>query len=134
MERGAKGVIRVLVVEDSPSVSKVLTDILESESNMLVVGVVHDGKEAVEAVPRLKPDIITMDVHMPMMDGLEATKQIMAYNPTPIIILSASTSRIEMDKVFEAIHYGALDVVEKGKEELIEDKKGREDLIEKIRL
>lgn len=133
METGLKGIIRVLVVEDSPSVCKVLTDVLGSRPEILVVGVAYNGKEAVEAVSRLKPDIITMDMHMPIMDGLEATKQIMAYNPTPILIVSASTLKIEMDKIFEAISYGALDVIEKGRRELIEDKKSREELIEKIK-
>lgn len=128
-----KNIIRVLVVEDSPSMCKVLTNILNADPQILVAGVAHNGKEAAEIVPKLKPDIITMDIHMPVMDGFEATKQIMAYNPTPILIVSTSVFKVGMDKAFKAISYGALDIIEKGAMEITGDKKSGEELIEKIK-
>ncbi len=128
-----KDIIKVLVVEDSPLMCKVLTTILNSDPQLIVVGTASNGKEAVDIVPKLKPDIITMDIHMPIMDGFEATKYIMAYNPTPIIIVSTSVFKVGMEKVFKAISYGALDVLDKGKIELEEGKNGGGELIEKIK-
>ena len=133
MEPGLKGTIRVLVVDDSPLMCKVLMNILNLDPQILVAGIAHNGKEAVEIVPRLKPDIITMDIHMPVMDGFEATRQIMAYKPTPILVVSSSVFKVGMDKVFKAISYGALDVLDKGDLEIVGDKKSGEVLIEKIK-
>lgn len=131
MEKGS--IIRVLVVDDSPLACKVLTDKLNSDPHIIVAGIVHNGKEAVEIVPYLKPDIITMDINMPVMDGQEAIKQIMAYNPTPILIISSSVHREGMDKAFKAIAYGALDVIDKIQIESEGRAKPGEDLIEKIK-
>lgn len=133
MELKLNHIIRVLVVDDSPLMCKVLTNILNPDPQILVAGVAHNGKEAVEIVPRLKPDIITMDIHMPVMDGFEATRQIMAYNPTPILVVSSSVFKVGMDKVFKAISYGALDVLDKGELEIAGDKKPGQVLIEKIK-
>jgi two-component system chemotaxis response regulator CheB len=133
MEPGVKAIIRVLVVEDSPLMCKILTSRLNADPQILVVGVANNGKEAEDLVPRLKPDIITMDMDMPVMDGLEATKQIMAYHPTPILIVSSSVFRIGMEKVFKAISHGALDVIDKSELELVGDKKSGEALIGKIK-
>ncbi len=130
---GSGNIIRVLIVEDSPVMCKLLTETLNSDPNIIIVGVAHNGKEAVEVVPQLKPDIITMDIHMPIMDGFEATKQIMAYSPTPILIVSTSIFKVEMDKVFKAISYGALDVVNKGDIELLGDGESAKMLIDKIK-
>jgi len=125
--------IRVLVVEDSPLMCKVLTNMMNSDPQILVVAVASNGKEAVEVVPLLKPDFITMDMDMPIMDGLEATKQIMAYHPTPILIVSSSVFQQGMDKVFKAISHGALDVIDKSELELVGNKKSGEALIAKIK-
>jgi two-component system chemotaxis response regulator CheB len=125
--------IRVLVVEDSPLMCKILTNMLNSDPQILTVGVATNGKEAVELVPRLKPDIITMDMDMPVMDGFEATKQIMAYSPTPILIVSSSVFRMGMEKVFKAISHGALDVIDKSELEIVGNKKSGEALIAKIK-
>jgi two-component system chemotaxis response regulator CheB len=133
MEPKLNHIIRVLVVDDSPLMCKVLTNILNPDPQILVVAIANNGKEAVEIVPRLKPDIITMDIHMPVMDGFEATRQIMAYNPTPILVVSSSVFKVGMDKVFKAISYGALDVLDKGELEIAGDKKPGEVLIEKIK-
>lgn len=134
MESGLKGIIRVLIVDDSPMMCKVLTDILNSDPQIIVVGVAYNGKEAVDIVPKLKPDIITMDIHMSVMDGFEATKHIMAYNPTPILILSTSVFKAGMDKVFKALYYGALDAMEKGDLEINRDANSTKLLLEKIKL
>ena len=133
MELGAKAMIRVLVVDDSPLMCKILTNILNCDPEILVAAVATNGKEAVELVPRLKPDIITMDIDMPVMDGLEATKQIMAYHPTPILIVSSAVFRAGMEKVFKAISQGALDVIDKSELESVGDKKSGEALIAKIK-
>jgi len=133
MEPGIKPLTRVLVVDDSPLMCKVLTDILNCDPQILVAAVANNGKEAVELVPRLKPDIITMDMDMPVVDGLEATKQIMASNPTPILIVASAVFKAGMEKVFKAISHGALDVIDKSELELSEQKRSGEALIAKIK-
>jgi two-component system chemotaxis response regulator CheB len=133
MESGAKAMIRVLVVEDSPLMCKVLTSILNRDPEILVAAVATHGKEAVELVPCLKPDIITMDIDMPVMDGFEATRQIMAYHPTPILIVSSAAFKAGMEKVFKAISIGALDVIDKSELEFVGEKRSGEALIAKIK-
>jgi len=125
--------IRVLAVDDSPLMCKLLTTVMNADPQILVVAVATNGKEAVELVPCLQPDIITMDMDMPVMDGAEATKQIMASHPTPILIVSSSVFKLGMEKVFKAISYGALDVIDKSEIEFIGDKKSGEALVAKIK-
>ncbi len=127
------GMIRVLVTDDSPLMCKILTDILNSDPQILVTGVANHGKEALELVPYLQPNIITMDMDMPIMDGFEATKRIMAAYPTPILIVSSTVFISGTDKVFEAITHGALDVIDKSKLELGKDKRAGEALIAKVK-
>lgn len=105
--------LRVLVVEDSLVCAEIIKHILESDPEIEVVGVAYNGEEAIRLVPELKPDIITMDIHMPKMNGLEATEYIMAYHPTPIIVVSSSIHDRDTHLAFEAIAAGALDVLEK---------------------
>ena len=133
MESELKSIIRVLIVDDSPSTCKVLTDILNSDLHIMVAGVAHNGKEAIEMASYLKPNIITMDIHMPEMDGLEATKQIMAHNPVPILVVCASVLEIETGMAFKAISYGALDIIEKGQAGVTGNEEYRKNLIEKIK-
>jgi len=108
---GPQSVIKVLIVEDSPVAREFLTYILSSDPALRVVGVAINGEEALEAVTRLRPDVITMDIHMPVMDGFEATRRIMETVPTPIVIVSGSTSVTEVAATFRAIEAGALAVV-----------------------
>jgi two-component system chemotaxis response regulator CheB len=125
--------VRVLVVDDSPLMCKILTNILNCDPEIIVSAIATNGKEAVDLVPLVKPDVITMDIDMPVMDGLEATKQIMAYHPTPILMVSSAVFRAGMEKVFKAISHGALDVIDKSELELAGNTKSGEALIAKIK-
>lgn len=105
--------IRVLVVEDSPTVREFLLQVLRSDPGIEVVGTAESGEEALEAVERTRPDIITMDVHMPRMNGFDATRRIMESRPTPIVIVSGTTDFTDTAKAFRAIESGALAVLQK---------------------
>lgn len=100
--------IKVLVVEDSPVVREFLVHILSSDPDIKVAGTAKDGEEAIEAVRIMKPDVITMDINMPKMNGLEATRRIMETYPTPIVIVSGSYDSQEVSKTFQAMEAGAL--------------------------
>ncbi|TAL70518.1 MAG: chemotaxis-specific protein-glutamate methyltransferase CheB [Bacteroidetes bacterium] len=104
--------IKVLIVDDSEVELEFLDFMLSSDSDIKIIGKVKDGTEAIDFLVHTKPDVITMDIHMPKMDGYEATKIIMETNPVPIVIVSAS-SGTEVDKTYEAISAGALAFVEK---------------------
>lgn len=105
--------IRVLIVDDSLVAREMLAQILNSDPDIEIVGMAKDGKEAVDAVAHLKPDLVTMDIHMPRMDGLEAIEAIMAYHPTPILVVSSSVYGEGMGKAFDALRHGALEVIKK---------------------
>lgn len=105
--------IRVLVVEDSPTVREFLIQILCSDPDITVVGTAETGEEALAAVERTRPDIITMDVHMPRMNGFDATRRIMETHPTPIVIVSGASDATDTAKAFRAIECGALAVLSK---------------------
>jgi two-component system chemotaxis response regulator CheB len=105
--------IRVLIADDSLLTRVVLRDILSRDPGIEVAGEVRDGREAVAATLRLQPDLVLMDVIMPVMDGLTAVEEIMASRPTPILVLSANVSPADAQGAFSAIQRGALDVMEK---------------------
>ncbi len=105
--------IRVLVVEDSVSARELLVGMLNAEPGISVIGTATSGEEAIGKASRLAPDIITMDIHLPGMNGLDATRAIMESNPIPIIIVSSSPDRDEVMSTFRAIESGALAFVEK---------------------
>jgi two-component system chemotaxis response regulator CheB len=102
---------RVLVIEDSLTVRKRLVEVLARAFD--VVGEAVDGQAGIELCERLRPDVVTMDMMMPHKNGVEATEHIMAYCPTPILIVSASTNRGELFKTYDALAAGAVDVLEK---------------------
>lgn len=104
--------IRVLVVDDSPVIREFLVRILSSDSELQVIGSAGNGEEALEAVKHKKPDVITMDIRMPKMNGMEATRLIMETYPTPIVIVSGSLEAEEAAS-FRAIEAGALAVLQR---------------------
>jgi two-component system chemotaxis response regulator CheB len=105
--------IRVLVVEDSVTVRKRHIEILAAEPGIEIAGEAEDGKQAIELCRQTRPDVITMDMMLPVMSGLSATEYIMAHCPTPILVVSASINRGELFKIYEALAAGAVDVLEK---------------------
>src|SRR6202167_5434749 len=104
--------IRVLVADDSTFMCKVLKEIINSDPQLEVAGQARDGREAVSLAETLKPDVITMDINMPHLDGLQATELIMSQNPRPIVIVS-SESREGAAETLRALELGAIDFVPK---------------------
>jgi two-component system chemotaxis response regulator CheB len=104
---------RVLVVEDSVTVRMRLLEVLATDPDLEIVGEAGDGKAAIELCESLRPDVVTLDMMLPVMTGLAATEYIMAYCPTPILIVSASTNRGELNRTYDALAAGAVDVLDK---------------------
>ncbi|HIJ60025.1 MAG TPA: chemotaxis response regulator protein-glutamate methylesterase [Nitrospirae bacterium] len=125
--------IKVLIVDDSAFMRNALTSMLASDPEIKIIGTARDGLEALEQVSKLKPDIVTMDVEMPRMDGITSLKQIMEKNPVPVIMVSSLT--VEGAKVtLEALELGAVDFIPKNLSELsINIVKIKEMLLEKIK-
>lgn len=105
--------LRILIIEDSSVVAMLLKVIFEQQPDMQVVGHAKNGRDGVRMAHDLKPDVITMDIRMPVMDGFDATRMIMADNPTPIVVVSSSVDNEELRITFRAIEEGALAVMEK---------------------
>ena len=105
--------ITVLVVDDSNVARMLLVHILESDPQIRVIGAVSDGQAAVDFVTQQAPDVILMDIHMPQMDGFEATRRIMETHPVPIVICTATANPREVATTFRVMEAGALACVEK---------------------
>lgn len=105
--------IRVLVVDDSAVVRQSLRFILEGSEALKVIGEAKNGEEAITMTKRLDPDVVTMDIRMPRMDGLEAVQRIMQENPVPIVVVTSVDLRQDEDLSKEAMRRGALSVVER---------------------
>lgn len=105
--------IGVLLVDDSPSVRAVLRRFFSKTRDIRVVGEAADGAQAVQMVIDLQPQVVVMDLQMPVLDGYAATERIMAVRPTPIVVLSSRANRNQMQTAFEAMRRGALEVLPK---------------------
>ena len=105
--------IRVLIAEDSRVFQKVLVSCLEKEPGIQIVGIVDNGIDAVRKCHLLRPDLVTMDIFMPKMNGLEATRKIMKECPTRIVIISSMINATNLRYAFEAMHAGAVEVIDK---------------------
>ncbi|WP_462176649.1 protein-glutamate methylesterase/protein-glutamine glutaminase [Pseudoalteromonas gelatinilytica] len=109
--------VKVLVVDDSSFFRRRVSEILEQDSNIQVIGFAVNGREAVEKARELRPDVITMDVEMPVLDGISAVKEIMAATPTPILMFSSLT-RDGATATLDALDAGALDFLPKKFEDI----------------
>ena len=109
--------VKVLVVDDSSFFRRRVSEILEQDSNIQVIGFAVNGREAVDKARELRPDVITMDVEMPVLDGISAVKEIMAATPTPILMFSSLT-RDGATATLDALDAGALDFLPKKFEDI----------------
>jgi two-component system chemotaxis response regulator CheB len=105
--------VRVLVVEDSLTIRKRMLEVLAADPDIVIVGEADNGKAGIELCQQLRPDVVTLDMMLPLKNGLEATEYIMAYCPTPILIVSASTNRGDLFKTYDALLAGALEALDK---------------------
>jgi two-component system, chemotaxis family, protein-glutamate methylesterase/glutaminase len=105
-------VIRVLIVDDSSFMRKALAQILASDQSIEVIGTAPDGREAIQKVNQLLPDVVLLDIEMPVMDGLTALTHIMAERPTPVLMLSALSKSDAMIAI-KCLEYGAVDFIAK---------------------
>ncbi len=105
--------VRVLVAEDSTTARKLLVELLDSDPAIEVVGQAVNGMEAVEMTSRLRPSLVVMDIHMPVMDGFEATKRIMIEAPTPVVIVTGAANARDVEMSLRAVQLGALTVLPK---------------------
>jgi len=106
-------VIRVLIVDDSATTRALVRVVLEASKVIEVIGEAKDGREGVDLATSLRPDVITMDVNMPVMNGYEATLEIMGTNPTPIVVLTSLRRDDLIHEGLDILLAGALDIVEK---------------------
>ena len=113
--------VRVLVVDDSGFFRRRVIEILEADQLIEVVGSAQDGQEAIEQTAKLKPDVITMDIEMPVLDGISATRKIMETTPTPVIMFSSLTTD-GAKATLDALDAGALDFLPKRFEDIAKDK------------
>ena len=125
--------VKVLVVDDSTFAQQILTDLLNNDPDLEVVGVAHDGSEALEKIKGLHPDVITLDVEMPKMNGLECFAKIMETNPLPVIMVSYLTV-IGAKQTIDALELGAVDFVTKPSKDIATLVNIQKELVQKVKL
>nr|WP_077625065.1 chemotaxis response regulator protein-glutamate methylesterase [Sediminibacillus massiliensis] len=124
--------IRVLIVDDSAFMRKVLSDILLSHENITAVDTARNGKAALEKVKEFDPDVVTMDIEMPEMNGLQALKEIMSFSPRPVLMLSSLT-KTGAESTIKAMELGAVDFIPKPSGSISLDiQKIKDEIIEKV--
>src|SRR5579863_6845535 len=134
MTKSADKKLRVLVVDDSAYICKVLNEIINADPQLEVAGQARDGRDAVALAESLRPDVITMDINMPHVNGLQATELIMSQNPRPIVIVS-SESREGATSTLRALELGAIDFVPKPSSGIDLDMRNtREELTRKLKM
>jgi two-component system chemotaxis response regulator CheB len=104
--------VRVMIVEDSPTVREYLRQAISADPRLAVVAECESAEQALASLNRAAPDVISMDIHLPRMSGLEATRRIMETRPTPIVIVSRSVNAEELDSTMDALRAGAVSAVE----------------------
>ncbi|GLB59329.1 protein-glutamate methylesterase/protein-glutamine glutaminase [Cytobacillus sp. NCCP-133] len=124
--------IRVLIIDDSAFMRKLIADFLSEDSSLIVVGTARNGEDGLIKIKELKPDVVTMDVEMPVLNGLETLKVLMSSQPMPVVMLS-STTKDGAENTIAAMEYGAVDFIEKPSGSISLDlHKIKADLIEKV--
>lgn len=127
--------IRILIVDDSALVRRALREMLESDPIIQVVGEAANGRDALKKAAELRPNVITMDVRMPIMDGFQTTEQLMAYNPTPVLAVTALYSKDDIDISFKMLGSGALEVMEKPDiSDPMAYERARRELVQRVKL
>ncbi len=107
------GPIRVMIVEDSPTVREYLRQAVSTDDRLAIVAECQSAEEALANLNRTAPDVISMDIHLPRMSGLEATRRIMETRPTPIVIVSRSVNAADLDSTMDALRAGEVSALEK---------------------
>ena len=124
--------IRVLVVDDSAVIREMIGDLIKDAHGVEVVATARDGEEALARIEQHHPDVVTLDIQMPGMGGLQTLEEILDRDPTPVIMVSALTQRAA-DITLQALERGAIDYVAKPDKVHLDDKTWRDELLQKIR-
>ncbi|WP_312097912.1 chemotaxis response regulator protein-glutamate methylesterase [Niallia sp.] len=124
--------IKVLVVDDSAFMRKLITDFLSEDARITVVGTARNGEDGIKKIKELTPDVVTLDVEMPVLDGLSALKRIMMEHPIPVLMLS-STTKVGAENTIQAMEAGAIDFITKPSGSISLDLyKVKQELVEKV--
>lgn len=124
--------IKVLVIDDSAFMRKLITDFLSEDTRITVVGAARNGEDGIKKIKELSPDVVTLDVEMPVLDGLSALKRIMDEHPVPVLMLS-STTKVGAENTIQAMQAGAIDFITKPSGSISLDLyKVKQELIEKV--
>jgi len=126
--------VRVLLVDDSPLALVILQRMLATSSEIEVVGVATHGRQALELIPHLKPDVVCTDYHMPDMNGLELTREIMSRFPCPILVVSSAVGTADTNRIFNLLEAGAVEVFPKPRGGRDADALAAEQLVKKIKI